>query len=178
MAPHARSFPGRNRIISGMSQGTAIVEASLKSGSLITARFALEQDREVFAVPGSPMDPRCKGTNGLIKQGATVCESIEDVLGILRREPPLLMGERASEPFEKGATAPQASELNEARKLVHAKLGYSPVSVDELLVQTGLTPNTLSLVLLELELAGRLSRSPGHKVTLKAEESAHLAELT
>jgi len=177
MAPHARSFPGRNRIISGMSQGVVVVEASLKSGSLITARFALEQDREVFAVPGSPLDPRCKGTNGLIKQGATVCESIEDVMSVLNREPPLFIGEREAEAYEKpAATPPQESELAEARRLVHSKLGYAPAAVDELLTQCQLTSNVLSLVLLELELAGRLSRHAGHKVSLKAEEADLLVE--
>ncbi len=176
MAPHARSFPGRNRIISGMSQGVVVVEASLKSGSLITARFALDQDREVFAVPGSPMDPRCKGTNGLIKQGATVCESIEDVMAVLGNSMPLFMGEKDGAAYEtREPSLPLESELTEARKLVHSKLGYSPVSVDTLLTQCQLTSNLLSLVLLELELAGRLTRHTGHKVSLKAEEAELLA---
>jgi len=172
MAPHSRSFPGRNRIISGMSLGTVVVEASMKSGSLITARFALDQDREVFAVPGSPMDPRCKGPNSLIKQGATVCESIEDIMVVIHRQPPLSAYEQEQRSF---AEAPaqstiSESEAAEARKLVASKLAYAPVSVDELLIQCQLSPNLLSLVLLELELAGRLQRHPGHKVALKAEE--------
>jgi DNA processing protein len=177
MAPHARSFPGRNRIISGISQGVVVVEASFKSGSLITARFALEQDRDVFAVPGSPMDPRCKGTNGLIKQGAVVCESIEDIMAVLNKEPPLFMGEQEKEaPYEAvSARTPQESETAEARKLLHSKLGYNPVLIDELIAQCQLPANIVSLVLLELELAGKLSRHPGHKVSLKAEQQDLLA---
>jgi DNA processing protein len=174
--PHARSFPGRNRIISGISLGVAVVEASLKSGSLITARFTLDQDREVFAVPGSPKDPRCKGANGLIKQGAIVCESVEDIMAVFNREPPLFMAEQESGSYEKPPFAPpQESDLAEARKLIHSKLGYAPVAVDEMLIQTQITPNILSLVLLELELAGRLNRHTGHKVSLKAEAETLLA---
>jgi len=171
MAPHARSFPGRNRIIAGMAHGTVVVEASLKSGSLITARFALDQDREVFAVPGSPLDPRCKGTNGLIKQGAILCESIDDVTAALMHQEKLALSEQDSPEFEKPDTVRQnAGELAEARKSVLAKLGYNAVAVDELVAQCSLTPNILSLILLELELAGRLTRLPGHKVCLRAEE--------
>jgi DNA processing protein len=176
VAPHSRSFPGRNRIISGMALGTVVVEASLKSGSLITARFALEQDRDVFAVPGSPLDPRCKGTNNLLRQGAVVCESIEDVMQSLSREPKLTFREK--ERVDYGAVASVKTsdgELAEARKLVSSKLGYSPVVVDELLVQCQITAGTLSLILLELELAGRLQRHTGHRVSLKADENEEIA---
>ena len=167
-APHSRSFPGRNRIISGMAQGTVVVEASLKSGSLITARFALEQGRDVFAVPGSPLDPRCKGTNSLIKQGAVVCESIDDVMQSLSHEQKFTFREKESLGFVSDATfKTNEGELAEARKLVLSKLGYSPVIIDELLAQCQITPNMLSLILLELELAGRLSRMTGHKVALR-----------
>jgi DNA processing protein len=170
-APHSRSFPGRNRIISGMAQGTVVVEASLKSGSLITARFALEQNRDVFAVPGSPLDPRCKGPNSLIKQGAIVCESIDDVMQSLSRDQKLTFREQESSGFDNAAALRTSDgELAEARSLVLSKLGYSPVSVDELLIQCRITPNMLSLILLELELAGRLNRMAGHKVALKEPE--------
>jgi DNA processing protein len=171
VAPHSRAFPGRNRIISGMSLATVVVEASLKSGSLITARFALDQGREVFAVPGSPLDPRCKGTNSLLKQGASVCESMEDVIQVLKQQLQLNLNESKTEEFEPlKPNVTDEGELNEARELVHSKLGYNAVLVDELLIQCQLTPNLLSLVLLELELAGRLQRHPGHKVSLKASE--------
>ena len=177
MAPHSRSFPGRNRIISGMALGTVVVEASMKSGSLITARFALDQDRDVFAVPGSPLDPRCKGTNNLLKQGAVVCESIEDVLQPLSRGEQLTFHEQASGDFAAVAEAKHASdsELAEARALVTAKLGATAVSIDELLIQCQLTPSMLSLILLELELAGRLQRHTGHKVSLITEDYDALA---
>ena len=171
LSPHSRSFPGRNRIISGMSLGTVIVEASFKSGSLITARFALDQGRDVFAVPGSPLDPRCKGTNGLIKQGAIVCESIEDVVQHLAREEKLVFREKSSSGYTEDTTPVKIteSEMKEARKMILAKLSFSPVSVDELLIQCHVNYNMLSLILLELELAGKLQRMSGHKVALKAE---------
>ncbi|HEU5047389.1 MAG TPA: DNA-processing protein DprA [Rickettsiales bacterium] len=176
MAPHARSFPGRNRIISGMSLGTVIVEASLKSGSLITARFALEQGRDVFAVPGSPLDPRCKGTNGLIKQGAMVCESIDDVMQGLSAMPDMLREQGAPDfASEQQGNRPDDAELAEARKLVSAKLGYAPVCVDEILIQCQIKPNMLSLILLELELAGKLQRHSGHKVSLVPDIAAQAA---
>lgn len=165
--PHARAFPGRNRIIAGMTLGTVVVEAALKSGSLITARFAAEQGRDVFAVPGSPLDPRCKGTNHLLKQGAFLCESVEDILENLSSQPRLQLGETENKNFEhRPPTPPDNGERNEARQRVMNRLGFSPVSTDELLHQCEITPNMLALVLLELELAGRLQRHAGSKVAL------------
>ncbi|MEI7670290.1 MAG: DNA-processing protein DprA [Pseudomonadota bacterium] len=171
-SPHPRSFPARNRIISGISLGTVVVEASLKSGSLITSRFALEQGREVFAVPGSPLDPRCKGTNSLIKQGAGLCESIEDIMHSIGREQSFNFREKATSSYIQVAEPAKMSEseLNEARKIVLAKLSFTPVLIDEILIQCDVNSGTLSLVLLELELAGRLQRLTGHKVVLRAEE--------
>ena len=146
----------------------------------ITAKFALEQDREVFAVPGSPLDPRCKGTNSLIKQGATLCESIEDVMAVLSkmqqsqiREHIIGMKEQESRLFtSQRPTQIDEGELTEARKIVSAKLGYNAVLIDELLIQCSITPNLLSLILLELELAGKLQRYAGHKVAIKATEES------
>lgn len=164
--PHSRAFPGRNRIISGMSLGTVIVEAALKSGSLITARYALDQGREVFAVPGSPLDPRCKGTNQLLRQGAHICESVEDIVHNLPSHTPHV-SEASPSGFISAPSAPaNDAQRAEARQLILSKLGYTPVLVDELLTQCTIGHDLLSLILLELELAGRLQRHPGHKVAL------------
>jgi len=163
--PLGRHFPRRNRIISGLSLGVLVVEAAPKSGSLITARFALEQNREVFAVPGSPLDPRCKGTNNLIREGATLTETADDILSVLSDfHPPL------SEPGEPppGGPSPDIgdADLEAARALVRSKLGPTPVEVDELIRQCDLTPAVLMTILLELELAGILARQPGNRVSL------------
>ena len=166
--PQARHFPRRNRIISGTSLGVLVVEAALKSGSLITARFALEQGREVFAVPGSPLDPRCRGANDLIRGGATLVEGVEDVLSAL--------GGQLSDPrrpvFNRPVTASLTdgndteNQTDTARAKVLEGLGPSPVQVDELVRQCQLSPAIVATVLLELELAGRLERQPGNRVTL------------
>lgn len=166
--PQASHFPRRNRVISGMAMGVVVVEATLRSGSLITARLALDQGREVFAVPGSPLDPRSSGPNNLIRQGATLVEGADDVLGVLG---PMLirpLSEPSSQPF---ASAPQGgideSEVEKALALVVEALGPSPVAVDEIIRQCQLSPSVMSMVLLELELAGRLDRHPGNQVSLR-----------
>jgi DNA processing protein len=165
--PTARHFPPRNRLISGLSLGVVVVEAAPRSGSLITARMALEQGREVFAVPGSPLDPRYRGTNGLIREGAVLTESAADVIenlgGALR--PPLGEtpgGDIAGQP---PGTADE-SALAEARARLLEMLGPVPVTVDELLRECQLSPPAAMTVLLELELAERLERHPGNRVSL------------
>jgi DNA processing protein len=164
--PQGRHFPRRNRLISGLSLGIVVVEAAERSGSLITARFALEQGREVFAVPGSPLDPRCKGTNGLIRQGAMLTESAADVLsGLEAGLRPPLGEEEAATPAAPPQT-PSETELTRARALVLECLSPTPVAVDEILRQSHLSPALVSWVLLELELAGRLERHPGHRASL------------
>lgn len=168
--PIAASFPARNRIISGMSHGLLVVEASLKSGSLITAKQALDQNREIFAVPGSPMDPRCKGTNQLLRDGAVLCESAEDILQHVRHYNNIPLAEPKAPAFSSSAMAsPSESELVEARKFVIGKLGHDPVLVDELITQCQLTAGIVMTVLLELELAGRLDRHSGNRVSLTFE---------
>lgn len=163
--PQARHFPRRNRIVSGLSLGVVVVEAALRSGSLITARLALEQGREVFAVPGSPLDPRYRGTNELLRQGAVLTEGAADVIQALRGN--LAEPTRGQKPPENiPATPPRPDEVAAARPEIIEKLGLSPVPVDELLRQCQVSPAVLSLVLLELELAGRLERHPGHRVSL------------
>jgi DNA processing protein len=161
--PRARDFPRRNRLISGLSLGVVIVEAARRSGSLITARLALEQGREVFAVPGSPLDPRAEGTNGLIKQGATLVTEAADVLAVLQPilgRPPDLPAE------EPDATAPPAEPGRDERDRIIALLGPTPVSIDDLIRLSQSTPAIVRTVLLELEIAGRLERHGGGLVSL------------
>ncbi len=168
--PHARSFPGRNRIIAGMSRAVVVVEASLKSGSLITAEYANDYGRDVFAVPGSPMDPRCHGTNRLLKDGATLVESVRDILSNLAPIGELPLAEAGSLGFSEAcAPLPDEQTLDRARALVLECLSASPTLLDEVLAATQLTPHLLMAVLLELELAGRLERHAGSKVALRME---------
>ncbi len=164
--PLPRHFPRRNRLISGMSYGVIVVEAAPRSGSLITARMALEQGREVLAVPGSPLDPRARGTNGLIRNGARLCEGADDIVEAISPmlQKPLAEGRRQGLGGGPAADVPD-DEWTEARRLVVEKLGPTPVEVDELLRQTQLTPAVLLTILLELELADRLARHPGNKVS-------------
>lgn len=164
LEPFAKLFPRRNRIISGLSLGVVVVEAAMQSGSLITARMALEQGREVFAVPGSPLDPRCTGTNDLLRQGAVLTEKTADILAHIHKQPRGLF-----EPQAGGFDAPMncdEQELPVARSKVTELMGPSPVGIDELVRQTGLVPSVVLTVLLELELAGRIERQAGQKVAL------------
>jgi DNA processing protein len=164
--PQARHFPRRNRLISGLSLGVLVVEAAQRSGSLITARFALEQGREVLAVPGSPLDPRCQGTNHLLRQGAVLTESAADVIAALEGMTPAApaLGPLALEEAE--APPLDDSALAEARRSVAELLGPAPVATDELLRQGQLPAAVVRTVLLELELAGRLERHPGGRVSM------------
>jgi len=177
--PYSGAFPGRNRIIAGMSLGTVVVEASPKSGSLITARFAMENNREVFAVPGSPLDPRSKGCNHLIKQGANMVESAGDILQGIAHLRNTKLEENPSMAYtpDRPALAPTESELDDTRRLLLEKLGATPVSVDELIEQSLIPAGAALTILLELELAGRLRRSAGNKVYLLAHEEIRDAEI-
>ena len=164
--PQARHFPRRNRIISGLARGVVVVEASPRSGSLITARMALDQGREVFAVPGAAMDPRARGTNELIRQGATLTETAEDVFAVLAQQRP----PAKSEPFlENQSINPELTDVDDidtARQEILSALGPAPTTVDELVRVCQFSQAVVSTVLLELELAGRLERHPGSKVSL------------
>ena len=177
--PQARHFPRRNRIISGMALGVVVVEAAAKSGSLITARFALEQGREVFAVPGSPLDPRARGANDLLRNGATLTETAADVvaqlgpllqgrqpLPIAPAQPRLPLPRPAASAALPTAAPPPISD-DSALDLLVEKLGASPVAVDELVRQCQLSAAAVATLLLELELAGRLERHPGNLVSLR-----------
>ena len=161
--PRGRDFPRRNRLISGLSLGVIIVEAAKRSGSLITARFALEQGREVFAVPGSPLDPRAEGSNGLLKQGAVLVTQAEDVLDVLRP-----IAERAPAPpaEEPSHDMPSTEPAPDARARIVGLLGPTPVSIDDLIRLSGLPASIVQITLLELELAGRLTRQRGGLVAL------------
>lgn len=160
--PRARHFPHRNRIIAGLALGTVVVEAAPRSGSLITARLAGEAGREVMAVPGSPLDPRAQGCNALIREGATLVQSAEDILEAVRPIDTRMV--RA--PAHGFGAAPPDDASDADRRTVTALLGPVAVPVDELIRQTGLAPAAVQTVLLELELAGRLERHAGGRVSL------------
>ena len=161
--PRARDFPRRNRLISGVALGVVVVEAAHRSGSLITARIAAEQGREVFAVPGSPLDPRAAGTNDLIKQGATLTTEASDVINAVA---PIM--ERPVElPTREPEGVPSYDEPdNSDRTRIVGLLGPSPIGLDDLIRMAGTSPAVVRTVLLELELAGRLERHGGGLVSL------------
>lgn len=160
--PLARFFPSRNRIIAGLAQGTVVVEAAPRSGSLITARIAAEAGREVMAVPGSPLDPRAQGCNLLIREGATLVQSVDDILEAVRPIDPRAV----RSPVERYDARPPGDASDGDRRRVAGLLGPVPVAADELIRQSGLSPAIVQTVLLELELAGRLERHAGGRVSL------------
>jgi DNA processing protein len=182
-APRAQDFPRRNRIVSGLALGVLIVEAARRSGTLVTARMAGEQGREVFAIPGHPLDPRAEGTNGLLKSGATLVTEPDDVLQALlpllreplrpARAPGRIAGRQESLPLDEPQDRPQdqlkplASLAEADRGRLLEALGPAPTDVDELARATGLSPRAIQIGLLELALAGRLERHGHHLVSLK-----------
>ncbi len=200
--PRGRDFPRRNRIVSGLSYGVVVIEAALRSGSLITARFAAEQGRDVFAVPGSPLDPRAEGTNGLIRDGATLVTAAEQIVEVLApqlgrddfgspasedpgrppdeplwdeylfdfdEEPRAAVRETGNPPpvasseedEEENAAAPAGDFVR-----VTALMGPAPIGVDDLARASGLDARAVRGILVELELAGRLVRHGGQRVSL------------
>lgn len=172
-APMAQNFPQRNRIVSGLSLGVLVVEATTKSGSLITARFALEQNREVFAIPGFPMDPRSNGTNKLIKQGAHIVECFSDIVEnlpeyvnfIKRFSEKQINYDSVNERQHKFADIDQEITL-EMRKKVFNSLSSIPVSLDLLYKELDIPIQILHTIILELELAGKISRNQVNKICL------------
>jgi DNA processing protein len=167
--PRARDFPRRNRLIAGVALGVVVIEAAARSGSLITARLAGEFGRQVFAVPGSPLDPRCEGTNGLLKDGATVTTRPQDVLQALApvSELDLFSPNEADEPADEAGDRPLAPPPNDDERLVIVQaLGPTPVEIDDIIRHTALPASSVYLVLLELDIAGRLERHAGGFVSL------------
>lgn len=168
--PRGQDFPRRNRIISGLSRGTVVVEAARRSGTLITARYAGEQGRDVFAVPGHPLDPRAEGTNQLLKDGATLVTTSDDILralspvieGFTDRTVPAPSYPQASRPVI--ALPPRADQSDRERVL--EALGPAPVAIDELARATGLSSRAIQIILTELSLAGRIALHGGQLVSL------------
>jgi len=165
--PRGRDFPRRNRLISGMALGVIVIEAARKSGSLHTARFALEQNREIFAVPGSPLDPRSEGANHLIRQGAMLITGATDVVEALagRIEPELPFSSDIEDPGTDGYN-PAAEPDDSLRTEILCALGPTPIEVDDLIRFTGAPVRQVHIILLELEIAGRLERHRGNKISL------------
>ncbi len=167
-SPQARHFPRRNRLVSGLSLGVIVIEAAARSGSLITARHALDQGREVFAVPGSPLDPRARGGNQLLKDGATLTEGIDDVLEVLK---PILGQPGLHQPAQGAlslAPPPQDDadqDLKAAREALWPLLGPTPTPVDNLIRTAGVPADLALTVLLEWDLAGRIRREAGGQVS-------------
>ena len=170
--PKAQNFPQRNRIISGLSKATIVVEGSIKSGSLITANFALEQNREVFAVPGFPLDTRYAGTNKLIKQGAYLLETVDDLLHVinapLSQDKSLFM-EQQNQLLEEDFDLNDKNiekDLDKIRNLILSTLSASPITIDDLIRKISAPVGVVMLAIIELELAGTVQRIRNNEVVL------------
>lgn len=179
-APTANQFPKRNRIISGLGIGLVVVEAAQRSGTLITARFAADQGRELMAVPGSPLDPRHRGTNQLLREGAHLVETASDALAVLEplrqrgfesptipamKIPPRL-SENDQTPAKKPRSMKQPMEKVPLNRRVRERLGVEPLLVDELIRECHASAAEVQNALFELELSGELERHPGNRVSL------------
>lgn len=186
-APRAQDFPRRNRIIAGLSLGLAVIEAAQRSGSLISARLAAEMGRLVFAVPGSPLDPRANGTNSLLKNGAIMLTQAQDIIDTITpmlpapppghrpvtaqtlfdRDPAQILAQRAAITGENSGSAATGTGHDESHaERIRAALSHTPVSTDMLIRHTGLSASAVHLALLELDLAGQLQRSDNGFVAL------------
>ncbi len=160
--PTAKNFPQRNRIISGLCMGTVVMEANLKSGSLITAKFAAEQGRNVFAVPGFPLDYRYSGTNYLLKQGAILIESAEDILEHLKynrsKQLDLLYTETTDKELPE-ETCEVKQDIDQIQNLILSSIGFSPTTIDDLMIRHNLSVDIIQIAILELELEGKVIKS-------------------
>lgn len=164
VVPKAQHFPRRNRIVAGIARAVVVVEGAARSGSLITARLANEQGRDVLAVPGSPLDPRARGPNGLIRDGAAICEGVDDVLAVLEL-PRHSLREEGPSSLEMDLDACH-SDATEARQALLERLSFTPTDIDDLIRLCSIPPGLVNTAILELELAGRAQRLPGHRVQL------------
>lgn len=173
--PRAKDFPRRNRLVSGMSRGVLVIEAALRSGSLITARYALEQNREVFAAPGSPLDPRAAGTNKLLKEGAKLVTSANDIVeefsqsivgDLFASEQNMTENISPETNFLPGEEPDHANTSQSDHQAVLNSLSPTPIAVDEIIAATSLPTPIVQSILLELDLAGRIERSSGQLVAL------------
>jgi DNA processing protein len=164
VVPKARHFPRRNRIVAGIARAVVVVEGAARSGSLITARLANEQGRDVLAVPGSPLDPRARGPNGLIRDGAAICEGVDDVLAALEL-PRHSLGEVGPSSLDTDLEE-NHSDAAEARQALLERLSFTPTDIDDLIRLCSISPSLANTAILELELAGRAQRLPGHRVQL------------
>ena len=164
--PRAADFPRRNRVVAGLAMGLLVVEAATRSGSLISARLANEMGRLVFAVPGSPLDPRATGTNQLLKDGALLVTEASDITEALRPLDPRLAGAPDLDVEEDGVAMSAENPCEGERERVLDALGPTPVLVDDIIAHTGLAPGAIQLILLEIDLAGRLERHPNGSVSL------------
>ncbi len=168
--PHPGHFPRRNRLISGLALCTLVIEAQSRSGSLITAQYAKQQGREVFAVPGSPLDARSEGPNELLKQGARLVSCAQDILEVLRDGQHEHFKDIFHDDDQMGlAVGADDSEVEKIRRLILENLSPEKVCVDDLIRETRLPTAVVNVALIELELAGRLERHPGNCVCLLAE---------
>ena len=166
----AQYFPQRNRIIAGLSYGVLIVEATKKSGTLITSKFALDYNKEVYAIPGSPLDSKAEGTNELLKQGANLALSPSDIIKdldkVIKENHQFIFDNTTSFKDSSLKSLPSDLELNLYRNKLFNSLSYSPIKVDEIIQQLEIPINILNCLLLELELAGKISRLPNNKICL------------
>ncbi|WP_375206309.1 DNA-processing protein DprA [Hyphococcus sp.] len=166
--PTARDFPKRNRLISGLSRGVVVVEAAAKSGTLLTANFALDQGREVFAVPGSPLDPRCQGANRLIRDGATLVETAQDIIEVLHQQGGVAASGRDLFDWAEGMEErePDPAALASLRRRILELLSFTPIHRDEILREAEAPPGLVADMLLDLVLAGEAEEHDGGRFSL------------